>query len=136
MKYYLDTCIWIDYLENRYDKFKPLGDWALELINKIIRDNSSFIFSDHVIKELENKYSKNELKKFLEFIPKQLIINTKTTKNQAKEAYTLKIKFNIPFGDALHTILARDNQAKLVTRDKHFIELKNIVEIKKPEELI
>lgn len=136
MKYYLDTCIWIDYLENRYDKFKPLGDWALELINKIIRDNSSFIFSDHVIKELENKYSKNELKKFLEFIPKQLIINTKTTKNQAKEAYNLKIKFNIPFGDALHTILARDNQAKLVTRDKHFIELKNIVEIKKPEELI
>ena len=35
-KYYLDTCIWRDYFENRSDKFRPLGDWAFSLIKLII----------------------------------------------------------------------------------------------------
>jgi len=36
----------------------------------------------------------------------------------------------------LHSILARDNQAVLITRDKHFLKLLDICIIKKPEELI
>ena len=36
MKYYLDTSIWRDYYENRSDKFRPWGEWALILINKIL----------------------------------------------------------------------------------------------------
>jgi hypothetical protein len=35
-RYYLDTCIWVDYLENRQDRFRPLGDWALRLIKQIV----------------------------------------------------------------------------------------------------
>lgn len=42
----------------------------------------------------------------------------------------------LAFGDTLHTILARDNKAIMVTRDKHFYKLKDVVCIKKPEELI
>ena len=132
-KYYLDSCIWRDYFENRSDKFRPLGDWAFRLIRKIIEENNLFIFSDHLISELEKQYSSEKLNKFFEIIPEQLIIKIKTTEKQAKEAFILKSKLNIPFGDTLHAILARDNEAILVSRDKHFYELGNI---KKPEDLI
>ena len=134
-KYYLDSCIWIDYFENRSDKFRPLGDWALRLINKIIKEDDLFIFSDHILKELEGNYSKENLSKLFEIVPKQLILKIETNKNQAKEAFKLKTKLNIPFGDALHAILARDNQAILISRDKHFYEF-DFVDVKKPEDLI
>lgn len=65
-----------------------------------------------------------------------MIIKIETNENQAKEAFKLKIKLNIPFGDALHAILARDNKATLISRDKHFYELTKEVNIKKPEDLI
>jgi len=48
----------------------------------------------------------------------------------------LKKKLKIPFGDALHTILAKDNEAILVTRDHHFDVVEGIVKIRKPEDLI
>lgn len=135
-KYYLDACIWIDYLENRSDKFRPLGDWAIMIINKIIREGGLFIFSDHILKELLEKYPKEKLIKFLEIIPEELIIKINASEKQAKEAFKLKNKMGIPFGDALHAVLARDNNAILVSRDKHFHGLINEVNIKKPEELI
>jgi len=133
-KFYFDACIWIDYFENRFDKFRPLGDFALELIKKIIEEGNCFIVSDHVIEELEKKYSKEERGKIFEIIPEQLIIKINSNEKQVKEAFKIKNKFKIPFGDALHAVLARDNKAVLVTRDKHFYELGD--NVRKPEELI
>ncbi len=136
MKYYIDSCIWIDYFENRSDKFKPLGEWALNLINKIINEDSFFVLSDHILKELEFYYSKEELNSFLNIIPKKLINYTNTNKKQIKEAISIKNKLKIPFGDALHAVLARDNKSIMITRDKHFYRLSNKFNIKKPEDLI
>lgn len=135
-KYYIDSCIWKDYFENRSDRFRPLGDWALRLINKIIKEDDLFLFSDHLMNELNKQYSSEDLNKFFEIIPKKLIIKVNTTKKQAKEAFKIKNKLNISFGDALHAIIARDNKAILVSRDKHFYELTKEVTIKKPEDLI
>ncbi|MFH0936197.1 MAG: PIN domain-containing protein [Candidatus Woesearchaeota archaeon] len=135
-KYYIDSCIWVDYFENRSDKFRPLGEWALGIIKKIIKENGLFIFSDHLIDELETKYTSEKLNKFLEIIPEKLIIRINTNERQAKEAFKIKNKLKIPFGDVLHAILARDNNAILVTRDKHFYEIEKQVTIRKPEELI
>jgi len=58
------------------------------------------------------------------------------SEKQVKEAATLSNKLKIPFGDALHGVLARDNDAVMVTRDRHFRKLKDKVIIKKPEDLI
>ncbi len=135
-KYYIDTCIWKDYLENRSDKFRPLGDWALRLINKIIKEDGLFIFSDHLIIELEKQYSAEKINDLLGIIPNKLVNKIETKEEQAKEALYLKNKLNIPFGDALHAVLARDNNAVLVSRDKHFYELTKEVSIAKPEDLI
>jgi predicted nucleic acid-binding protein len=134
--YYLDSCIWRDYFENRSDNFRPLGDWALALIQKIIREESIFIFSDRLTTELKKDYPLDKLKEFFSIIPDKLILNVKTNDTQAKEAFRLRNKLNIPFGDALHAILARDNKAILISRDKHFYELGSMLKILKPEDLI
>jgi len=136
-KYYLDTSIWRDYYENRSDKFRPLGEWALNLINKIIKDKNFILYSDFVIEELKVKYSEEEINKVFEVIKKKgLLLKVDISEKQAKEAASLCKKKKVAFGDALHAILARDNKVIMITRDEHFIELADIVEIKKPEDLI
>ena len=135
-KYYIDACIWRDYFEDRKDRFRPLGDWALRLINKIIEKEDLFIISNHLINELLKEYSYVKLKSFFDFISRDLIIEIKYKDCQVKEAYKIKNKFEVPFGDALHVILARDTNSLLITRDKHFIKLESFCEIKKPEDLL
>ena len=53
-----------------------------------------------------------------------------------KEAADLSKKHNIPLGDAVHGVLARDANAVMVTRDRHFRNLEDISKHYKPEELI
>ncbi len=136
-KYYLDSSIWRDYYEDRSDKFRPLGEWALKLINNIIKNKDYILYSDFIIEELEIKYSKEEIKNIFDIINKRsLLLKVEISKYQIKEAAILCKKRKVAFGDALHSILARDNNAIMVTRDNHFLELLDIVEIKKPEDLI
>lgn len=136
-KYYLDTCIWRDYFENRSDKFRPLGEWALDLINSIINKKELILYSDFVIAELKVKYSEDEINNMFKIVKdKNCLLKVEISKIQAKEARKLSESRNVAFGDALHAILSKDNNAILVTRDNHFLELQDIAEIKKPEELI
>ncbi|MEK6934395.1 MAG: PIN domain-containing protein [Nanoarchaeota archaeon] len=136
-KFYIDPSIWRDYYENRSDRFRPLGEWALKLINEIIENKNVIIYSDFVIEELKIKYNEEEINKILGIIGQRgLLLKVDISKAQLQEASILCKKRNVAFGDALHAILARDNKAIMITRDKHFLELLDIVEIKKPEDLI
>ena len=136
-KFYLDSAIWRDYYENRSDNLRPLGEWALKLINMIIETEDLIIYSDIIIKELKIKYCEEEVSKILSIVNKiNLLLKTEILELQIKEAAVLCKKRKVAFGDALHAILARDNNAVMVTRDKHFLELTDICEIKKPEDLI
>ena len=71
------------------------------------------------------------IKPFEEIIEK--IIGTKT---QGDEAIKIANERKLPYGDVLHSIIARDNNLILVTRDRHFKELQDISKSYKPEELI
>jgi|SRR3989344_2103037 len=136
-RFYLDSSIWRDYYENRSDKFRPLGEWALRLINNIVENTDIILYSDFIIEELKVKYSEDEINRIFEIIDRRdLLLKVDISKEQAKEAAVLCKKRNVAFGDALHAILARDNKSTMITRDKHFLELFDIVEVKKPEELI
>lgn len=135
-KYYLDACIWRDYFENRSDRFRPLGEWAIELINNIIRTEDIFVFSDHLINELEKYVSSEKISNLLSFIPSSLIIYVKVNKKHTRAALEIKNKFKIPFGDALHFVLAKEENAIMVSRDQHFWELQKMICVKKPEDLI
>lgn len=136
-RFYLDTCIWRDYYENRSDNLKPLGEWALQFLKNAVNNDDLIIYSDLTIKELCIKYTIEEVKDILEVIDKRdILIRINVMESQIKEAIMIRKKRNLAFGDVLHAILARDNNAILITRDEHFLELNDLVMIKKPEELI
>lgn len=135
MKYYIDTCIWFDYFENRQDNFRPLGEWAIQLINKIIDEEGIFIFTDILIKELKTYYVEEKIKSFLDIIPSQLIKFVKVKNYDLEEAKNIKLKYKIPLGDALHIVLSRHLNAVLISRDSHFFIIDE-VECYKPEDLI
>jgi predicted nucleic acid-binding protein len=55
---------------------------------------------------------------------------------QVDEARRISRDRSVSRGDALHAVLARDNNAIIITRDKHFEVLYDIVKSLKPEEAI
>ena len=135
-KYYFDTSIWLDFLENRDEPNMPKSEWARKLVMKIINKKDKILISGAVKNELIGVgYSKYEIETL--FRPFQnYILEVYTSKKQYGKAKDLKNKRKVPFLDALHAVLARDNKAVIVTRDLHFNKLLDIIKYKKPEELI
>lgn len=135
-KYYIDACIWMDYFENRSDKFRPLGDWAFDLIKKIIKNEDLILYSELIEEELGENYSNEEIEKIFSIVPLELFVKVKIYNKQLVKARELSKGKDIPLGDAIHAILSRDSDAIMVTRDEHFEKLRGIISVKKPEELI
>lgn len=139
MKVFVDTHIFVDYFLDRSDGIRPLGEFTFQLVRRTISCEFYMLASDGVIKELKNVLNKKE-DELIKIIFKELISAgkiqfIKATENQTSEARLLAEKRQIPRSDALFAILARDNAAILVSRDKHHQEIKDIVEALKPEEL-
>ena len=67
---------------------------------------------------------------------KLILIFVESTEKQIGKAKDLSLKRNIPKRDALHALIARDNNAILVTLDKHFQQIRDIIEPKRPQDLI
>ena len=136
-KFYLDTSIWIDYYENRSDRFRQIGEWALQFLKIVIKNNWIVIYSELITYELLKIFSQEEIIKIFSILADRgLLKEVNINYIQRKEAAILSKEINVPFGDALHAVLARDNKAILITRDKHFLELLDIAYVKKPEDLI
>ena len=134
-RYYIDTCIWRDYLENREDRFRPLGQWALSLFQLIQENDEIILYSDIILDELRKRFSNAQINElFVSF--EKCVFKVKITATQAQEARLLNEIRKTGFADALHAVLARDNDAILVTRDEHFSDLANVAHIKKPEDLL
>ena len=121
MKYYVDTCVWIDFIEDRTDS---------DFFIKCIENNDTIIYSYPLEKELL-KYIHNTKLKILYtlFLSKGLIEIISVTEASKSEAFNLSNERKIPFADALHAVLARDNNAILITRDKHFLKLLDICSV-------
>ncbi len=134
-KYYIDTAIWRDLHENRKDKSKNLGELAFESLKKIRINKEKIIYSDFIVEELSHAYDKQSINKLFKGVSEALE-KVEINDMQLQEAADLSKKLNIPLGDAVHGVLARDNSAIMVTRDRHFRKLKDKISIKKPEDLI
>lgn len=136
-RYYLDTSIYLDYYQNRTDSYRPLGDFAHRLLATIEERKDQLLISDFLLLELEKHCSKEQVKSIFEIISvKSCVLKVDISSQQRLEAREIAIKRNVAFGDALHAILARDNNATLVSRDKHFLLLLDVSNVKKPEDLI
>jgi len=125
----------MDYYEDRTDPFKDIGECAFELLSKLLASNSKIVVSTFLLRELETAYSLDKIRGLtLPF--EKLMEKVDVSDEQRTEAKKIAEERSIPRGDVIHAILARDNNAVLVSRDKHFQLLKDVCEVMKPEELI
>jgi predicted nucleic acid-binding protein len=136
MKYLVDTSIWIDLYEDRrgYGN-EPLGDYAFHLFLKLKSQEDRIVLTDVVLLELGKKYSLDQIRGMLKPFEK-ILDKLISTKRQGDEAREIAILRNLPAGDALLAILARDNNLILVSRDKHFNALSDLAKHYKPENII
>ena len=134
-KYYVDTSIWMDLLEDRkgYNN-EPLGDYALTLFALIKAKKATLIISDILIRELEGYYSLEEINGMM-FPFQKVTEKIIATKEQRIEARRIAEARNLPPGDCLHAILVRDNHFIFITRDKDFKQLEDISPHYKPEDI-
>jgi len=135
--YYIDTSVWRDYYENRVAGAKPLGEFAFQFFRYCKQNKCIILFSDLVIHELGTAYNNNEIKEMMRIVSDYGLLKKvqEPSKEQYQEARLLGKNFNVPFGDALNAVLARDNDAVLIYRDSHFHELQRIVTIRYTEEV-
>ncbi|MFH1752478.1 MAG: PIN domain-containing protein [archaeon] len=133
--FYLDTCIWRDYFEDRKDNFQPLGMFAFQFLKECFEKKKLILVSKIVERELLEYYSKERVTEvFANYA--EIIVWVEYSKEEEIEAYSFWLKTNkkFPFSDVLHSIIARNHKVTLVTRDKHFEEI-GIIKPKLPEEL-
>ena len=135
-RFYLDTSIWIDLYEDRKGYLdEPLDDFAFELILFIRKNNHKIVLTNFLMSELQRRITLEEINGMLK--PFEKLIETMiVSEEQLQEAKIICKKKQVPFGDAVHAIIARDYDLILVSRDKHFKLLEEISKCNKPEELI
>ncbi len=135
-KFYLDTAIWRDYFEDRGDGIRPLGEFAFQFLKRCEERKDSVIVSNAVRKELLDYYPEERIDQiFSSFIT--TIVEIDYSEEQAGEAFAFWIKNNKKFSyfDILHSIIARDSNALLIARDRHFEEI-GIAECSLPENVL
>jgi predicted nucleic acid-binding protein len=136
-RFYLDSSIWRDYFEDRRDNIRPLGEFAFQFLKKCTETGAEILVSDTVVLELEARLSKERVKEIFSSF-REIIRKVAASAEQISEAREEWKKRNkqLPFKDVLHAIIARNNNAVLVARDRHFFDLlASIVEVEKPEDI-
>ncbi len=115
---YIDSNVYLDYLLNRKDRLRPLGNFAFELIRQVISCKYEILISEFLLEEIENHADKDKIDKLFTSIQKKSKkVETKT--NDIKKAKEISYENR---WDALHYILAKRGGAELiVTRNvEHF----------------
>ncbi len=134
-KFYLDTAIWRDYFEDRKDGIRPLGEFAFQFLKKCQNRKWRVLVSPEVEKELLAYYPKERVEQVFSSF-KDVIVKVSYSKEQVSEAlsFWVKTRKEFPFSDVLHSVIARDNGARLVCRDRHLFEI-DLADCVLPEEV-
>ncbi len=139
MNVFVDTHIFVDYYLDRSDNIRPLGEFTFNFLKRAVACEFYIFVSEGVLKELEEtlRKTRNEIIDviFSNLTKAKKVEFVTPSEHQITEARMLAEERKIPKSDALFTILARDNNATLISRDWHHKEVEDIVEVKKPEEL-
>lgn len=135
-RYYFDTSIWLDFLEDRNQPNMPKSEWAKAFVKNIVAEENFIVYSDAITEELTDMgYTIIDFEELIYPI-RQILYAVDYSMKQYGKAKDLCKKRSVPLFDALHALIARDHRAILVSRDAHFRELRDIVVCKKPEDLI
>lgn len=136
-KFYVDTSVWLDLAFDRKDNVRPLGELAFQFFKKCMRNGWKILYSELVLDELSKKMDLEEIPErcFGIISKKEVLMEVKFSLKQAKEAREISKKKGVPFADAMHAVVARDNKAMFISRDFHFQELSGIVTCLLPEDV-
>lgn len=137
-KYFLDTCIWRDFYEDRNSKNKkPMGKYATLLFIKILNRKDKILYSETLIWELKKDYNPDEIKDMLNLLMiNKVLVRLNITKEEFLEAKKISEKRSLPLVDCINAIQARNHNAIMVSQDKHFfMSLSDISKTLKPEEI-
>jgi len=114
-----------------------LGDFAFNLIKNIKQNRDIIIYSEFILRELLTGFGEDIVEEIFSIVSKEgLLEKVDVNEEQIKEAGKLSIRTGVHINDCIHAIIAKDNNAVLVTRDKHFEAFRDIVQIRKPEDLL
>lgn len=131
--FYFDTAIWLDF----YEKRGARGKAAKRLIRKIIEEDCLVLYSIMNIRELKKLgFFTSQIQNILSILKPDGIKFIQVSKSQIDECTKISSQRGVSKGDVLHAILARDNEANLITRDLDFKKLKDISIPRLPEEFI
>lgn len=143
MKYYVDTCIWLNLFKKEGDPHKGVPYWqsVKEFIEKIMFSDNEVIYSGFVLKELEhNLKDRTIFEEKQKFLKEELKFSfVKATPEDYDFARKMESEFNfeISFFDCMHTALCKRGGYLLVTRDNLLIEkAKKYVLVDRPENLL
>jgi hypothetical protein len=117
---YVDTNIFLDWWFDRADNLRPLGDFAFRLFQQAVSCRFDVLVSDYTVFALLKEADK--------------LFLVSASPGQKSEADKFAGLHGLPRTDVLHAVIARDNDAVLVTRDRHFEEI-GICRTAKPEDL-
>ena len=132
MRYYVDTCVWL----NLFQKEGEHSDLTELALSRLIRTNAQICYSGEVLKELRRKlghkyaFVRKELEffSFVDLLPEDM-----------RNARILEsvYAFELSFADLIHLCIAKRIGATLVTRDKQLMVVckEQGVLAEKPEEL-
>ena len=134
-RFYIDTCIWRDLLEDRNSGYSFLGEYAFEFLKKCRENNALIIVSSVVLHELGKRFEKSEIDDLFELF-KEVIAFVKYSEKDLAEADYLVVRFGIHRFDALHAVICKVNECDLISRDRHFELIRGFVKIFKPEEVV
>jgi len=129
MKLYIDADVWLNF---------PASHYAEELLEKALREKWIIVISGVVKEEILKK--KIALADLEEKLDRLMQVNLLEEIEAEKEDVELSRKIirerGLHFPDSLHAALAIRARAIIVTRTKHFELVKNLVEVRKPEDLL
>ena len=111
---YVDTNVWLDYLENRSDYIRPLGEFAFSLFKRALECEHELVISDFVLEELSRFAPEKKVGQiFWLFKKSKKLVVVKTL---AEDKVMAGHRPNFP--DALHAIIAHREQCDyIVTRN-------------------
>lgn len=104
---------------------------------KILKRNDKILFSESLIWELKKDYDEQGINDMLNLLfMNNMLIKIEIKKEEYLESKKLAQERNLPFVDCLNAVQARNNNAVMISQDRHFHEnLKDIIKAIKPQDI-
>ena len=140
MRFYVDTCIWLNLFKKEGDPSKGIPYWnmAQDFLKRTLFSEHQIVYSPIILRELQIKLENKDYQKARSYMEGLKLIKIGVGNDDLTIARQLEsqYEFSISFYDLIHIALCKKHNLILITRDKKLSEISqaNGVHAFKPEE--